>query len=447
MVSLTFDEFHAIRSRQRATAEAETAAATAAAAAAASGSTQSTPPPRARNRPARSTTTRASVVANPVSRKQTSGASASSPSPPLSAGSSLGSHGGERDDEVAPTSGSVIREPQQRQQQAGNKPGKVTGPTSRWGGGLGLGSAANLGRFVELYEVQVAVVAMIYLDLVASTAQLLPYFQAAEAGPGSGAGDEGGVEEMTEASGGAGFAVFVLRLVSRFMQSFTGFTIILFTIEMVMLLAAFRGKIFRHAGYILDLFVVSLCLYQEVSGKGKGVRLLGALRVWRVARVMNTLLLSADEAHNLTRDTLRLAEKSTQDLDIDRRRLQETLRREVEARKRVDKMLRGYKDEVETLNEALKIAAMDIAAAAASAGKDTVGGGDEDALHDREKTSAGSDTGSSSMGSSEGGSVHESADGLDQKIPHKEQQRKGGSSSVSVANKIFVFQDGTFQAR
>lgn len=40
-----------------------------------------------------------------------------------------------------------------------------------------------------------------------------------------------------------------------------------------------------------------------------GVRLLGALRVWRVARVMNTLLLSADEAHDQTRDTLRLAEK------------------------------------------------------------------------------------------------------------------------------------------
>lgn len=40
-----------------------------------------------------------------------------------------------------------------------------------------------------------------------------------------------------------------------------------------------------------------------------GVRLLGALRIWRVARVMNTLLLSADEAHEETRDTLRMAEK------------------------------------------------------------------------------------------------------------------------------------------
>lgn len=71
---------------------------------------------------------------------------------------------------------------------------------------------------MELYEVQVAVVAMIYLDLVASTAQLLPFLQAAGAGPGSGAGDEGGAEEVAGASGGTGFAAFVLRLVSRFMQ-------------------------------------------------------------------------------------------------------------------------------------------------------------------------------------------------------------------------------------
>lgn len=40
-----------------------------------------------------------------------------------------------------------------------------------------------------------------------------------------------------------------------------------------------------------------------------GVRLLGALRVWRVARVMNTLLLAADEARDETKDALKLAEQ------------------------------------------------------------------------------------------------------------------------------------------
>lgn len=74
---------------------------------------------------------------------------------------------------------------------------------------------ANLGRFVELYEVQVAVVAMIYLDLVASTAQLLPYLQAAEDETGGGAR---GAEGVAMGSTGAGFRAFALRLVSRLMQ-------------------------------------------------------------------------------------------------------------------------------------------------------------------------------------------------------------------------------------
>lgn len=37
-----------------------------------------------------------------------------------------------------------------------------------------------------------------------------------------------------------------------------------------MLLAAFRGRFFRHLGYVVDLLVVSACLYQELAGKGKG---------------------------------------------------------------------------------------------------------------------------------------------------------------------------------
>lgn len=40
------------------------------------------------------------------------------------------------------------------------------------------------------------------------------------------------------------------------------------------------------------------------------------------------------------------AQQRSQDVDMDRRRLQESLRREIDARKRIDKMLRGYKDEV-----------------------------------------------------------------------------------------------------
>lgn len=38
-------------------------------------------------------------------------------------------------------------------------------------------------------------------------------------------------------------------------------------------------------------------------------------------------------------------QQRSNDLDTDRKRLQETLQREVETRKRVDKMLQSYKDE------------------------------------------------------------------------------------------------------
>lgn len=78
-----------------------------------------------------------------------------------------------------------------------------------------MGSVANLGSFVELYEVQVAVVAMIYLDLVASTAQLLLYLQVADGGAREGAGDVAGV---AEGSPGSGFGAFMVHLVSRFIE-------------------------------------------------------------------------------------------------------------------------------------------------------------------------------------------------------------------------------------
>lgn len=62
----------------------------------------------------------------------------------------------------------------------------------------------------------------------------------------------------------------------------------------------------RRSPYLADL---AGPFSRPRSINASGVRLLGALRVWRVARLMNTLLLSATEAHDQTIDTLRQAEK------------------------------------------------------------------------------------------------------------------------------------------
>lgn len=83
---------------------------------------------------------------------------------------------------------------------------------NRWNGL----AAASLGRFVELFEVQVAVVAMIYLDLVASTAQLLPFLQV-PGGDAAGAKDADlGVGDNTGSRDSTG--AWAVRLVARLMQ-------------------------------------------------------------------------------------------------------------------------------------------------------------------------------------------------------------------------------------
>ncbi|CAM9572852.1 unnamed protein product [Ascophyllum nodosum] len=439
MVSLTFDEFHAIRNRQRAATEAAEA--------------QSRAKPRSE-------------------RSERGFARRGVAAQPSGPGSDAVRCSDERE-QMAPLSGSAPLRPAThndthptclkkdaaaeayRKDTVKNK-GDVDGPSREhldqsgtWGGL----SASSLGHFVEMFEVQVAVVAMIYVDLVASTAQLLPCMQS-EALRGTGSGDGGGGESA---------GIWVARIVARFMQSLTGFTTVLFAAEIVLLLAAFRQRFFRHLGYVIDMVVVVACLYQELAGLGKEVRLIGALRVWRVARVMNTLLESADQAHAETRHTLRLVEKRTCDLETDRSRLRETLRRELEARRRVEKMLRGYKDEVETLNEALKIAAMDIAKVGV-ASSDAIeepkhdGDGDDNGINrkgtqkrDVSSSAAESDANAQNARSGRADKARSSEVGSSGAARVGKTSRSSSSTSPASTNrdtgKIFVFHDGTFQVR
>ena len=86
--------------------------------------------------------------------------------------------------------------------------------------------------------------------------------------------------------------------------------------------------------------------------------------MWRVFRLVNTL--AGDS--NLKMDDLRVlvnvGKSKNLEMASDAKLWEEKFRRELEGRKRVEVMLRGYKDEVETLSEALKIAAIDVAEAA-----------------------------------------------------------------------------------
>jgi len=108
-------------------------------------------------------------------------------------------------------------------------------------------------------------------------------------------------------------------------------------------------------GYLLDLGIIGVCLVAEVKGVGKEVRMLNFFRVWRLIRLVNSMLGEAKAEHNDTLGVLRLEQTKYKELQVERVLLQDSLQREAEARKSVEQMLKGYKDEVETLSEALKV--------------------------------------------------------------------------------------------
>ena len=229
----------------------------------------------------------------------------------------------------------------------------------------------GLGEFLEMTQVQSFVILMIFLDVFA--AFMLALIQL-----------ENSVPTATTSNASASVAtaknvlpddvadpISIVKFISKYvvstallqnaLTSFTGFTVLFFALEILAILVVFNLAVVGHFGYTLDSIVVAVQLYTELSGTGIQSRLLSVLRSWRLVRLMNALVTIEREAHDQTKVLMSEKDGLTRQLQGEIRRSEEELARELEARKAVDEMLASYKEEVETLNEALKIAAMDIA--------------------------------------------------------------------------------------
>ena len=173
-----------------------------------------------------------------------------------------------------------------------------------------------------------------------------------------------------------------------------------------------------------------MCLFGEVQGWGKEVRLLGFARAWRLLRLGATVLAKAEAEHGDTKAVLRLAQATAREMKKQKEFAADRVRAEVEARKRVEGMLRGYKDEVETLSEALKIAAIDVAEAA----RDQMM--EDDLENDLENDDSGEDDTAGNAGQDEG----EGYEGEDFYEGEEKQRKQQGGGFV-------VNRDGTFEER
>ena len=147
-----------------------------------------------------------------------------------------------------------------------------------------------------------------------------------------------------------------------FVQSFTSFTILFFGLEMFTVFLVFRLSFFGHIGYLFDMIIIFCQLYMELlGGFGKETRLLNIFRLWRTVRLFHAIVNLEKERHEKTKDVLSTRDGEIRRLKMNIQSLETDVLKEKEAKESVEEMLFTYKEEIDTLNEALKIAAMDIA--------------------------------------------------------------------------------------
>ena len=117
---------------------------------------------------------------------------------------------------------------------------------------------------------------------------------------------------------------------------------------------------YGHWGYLIDACVVGSQLYGELSGWSMEGRLMNIIRFWRLIRLQVYMVNLEKAAHDATKEILEDREADIRKFKGDIARAEVELSKEKEARAAVDEMLNQYKEDLDTMNEALKIAAMDI---------------------------------------------------------------------------------------
>ncbi|OQR82783.1 hypothetical protein ACHHYP_15559 [Achlya hypogyna] len=207
----------------------------------------------------------------------------------------------------------------------------------------------SIGALLESREMQVVMIALISLDVLTS---LLGVYL-----------------DLGAALGGYATA---LAMAHRVLQSLSGFTLVVFLLELGVLVAVFQGAIFTHIGYCVDVGVVAWSLSWELQHQSTAMRALGVLRMWRVFRLVWTLIAEEAAKAEATAALLDTEKLRGQQLELLTRQLQDSIEKERAAKTQLNRTLQDYKDEIDTLKEALSIAAM------AMAGRDADGWSDDD---------------------------------------------------------------------
>eukprot|EP00597_Dinobryon_sp_UTEXLB2267_P007225 CAMPEP_0170094910 /NCGR_PEP_ID=MMETSP0019_2-20121128/27590_1 /TAXON_ID=98059 /ORGANISM="Dinobryon sp., Strain UTEXLB2267" /LENGTH=213 /DNA_ID=CAMNT_0010316437 /DNA_START=215 /DNA_END=856 /DNA_ORIENTATION=- len=126
----------------------------------------------------------------------------------------------------------------------------------------------------------------------------------------------------------------------------------------------------------MDVFITLLQILLTRKGLSRECRVLNIFRLWRLIRLFNSLVNVEKEEHDKTKIELEKLASDLKSSELEKENLRSEVTRVKEAHSSVESMLQTYKEEVDTLNEALRIAAMDIAEVAQ--GDDSLADDEED---------------------------------------------------------------------
>jgi hypothetical protein len=225
------------------------------------------------------------------------------------------------------------------------------GPSSKDGSSRTTFSTMSFGDFLELNQLQILIVVLILLDSFAAMVEI--YIRSLQ------------LEMLENADVTAAFQAFTtlsVKIVTGALHAFAQFNLLMFALEILAILVAFNVSLVGHLGYTLDILVISAQIYMETfKGLGRETRILNVFRLWRLFRLLNSLIEIETSKHEVTKGELQKKVDAVQRFETDIARMEGDLKSERQVRASVETMLQGYKEEVDTLNEALRIAAMDIA--------------------------------------------------------------------------------------
>jgi len=152
-----------------------------------------------------------------------------------------------------------------------------------------------------------------------------------------------------------------ISLISSFSKTLHTFAMIFFLLELGVMVISHRLRVFGHFGYIIDSIILAIQWQFGSEGLGRLSIMLNFARVWRLYRLFSTIVDTERDLHSVTKQRLDELEIELQSVKTNFSNVEEDLDKERDARLAVEDMLQNYKEEVDTLNEALQIAARDIA--------------------------------------------------------------------------------------